>query len=135
MNLNWSKLIQLGHNGFKWILRYPNGSQWISMDTNESQLIPVDPSSFQCIQMDHKGFQCIPMDPDVSQGPRDLGEYKSSEWLLGKLAIYDSLRFCKRCLKCWDLKPRTKKNVKSLCGCLPIDNWSRVQPVCAGKRL
>ena len=43
------------------------------------------------------------------QGPRDLSKYKSSEWLLDKLATCLSFVLCKRCLKCWDLEPETKK--------------------------
>ena len=37
------------------------------------------------------------------KGPRDLGKYKSSEWLLDKLAISWIFGFCKLCPKFWDL--------------------------------
>ena len=41
----------------------------------------------------------------INQGSKDLGEYKSIEWLLKKkLAISLSFGFCKSGLKCWNLK-------------------------------
>ena len=40
---------------------------------------------------------------------RDLGRYKSSEGLPEKLAISLGFWFYKICLKCWNLKLRTKK--------------------------
>ena len=51
------------------------------------------------------------MSRNMPKAPRDLGKYKSSEWLLDKLAISWSFGFGKSCPKCWDLKPGTKKNL------------------------
>ena len=39
------------------------------------------------------------------------GKYKSSEWLLEKLAISKCLGFCKRCLKYWHIQLWKRKHV------------------------
>ena len=49
------------------------------------------------------------------QGRRDLAKYKSSEWLLEKLATSWSFDFCKICPKCWNLEPDTKTKLGFFC--------------------
>ena len=46
-----------------------------------------------------------------SQGPRDIGKYKSSEWLLEKMAISLGFWFHKIRLKCWNLQLWIKKTL------------------------
>ena len=54
------------------------------------------------------------------QEPRDLDKYKSSEWLLKRVAICLSFGFCKIYLKCWNLQIGTKKTKWFICMCFMI---------------
>ena len=47
-------------------------------------------------------------------------KYKSSEWLMKRIAINFSFRFFKRCLKCWNHRKGTKKTKSLFCTCFLI---------------
>ena len=83
---------------------------WKKCTKHNLQNISVKVPSPKCGSSAHTHIRLLAICNTICHGPRDLGKYKASEWLLDKLAIRWSFCFSKICLKFWRSQTWSQKN-------------------------